>query len=290
MPFAYAGRVAVVTGAAGGIGLAMVRRFAREGMRIVLSDVDDAALAAAAAALRDGGAEVIAEAGDVSDPATLDRLADAAYARFGAVHLLCNNAGVVPSGRSRPVWEYPLEDWRWAFDVNLLGVVNGLRAFVPRMIAGGERGHIVTTASIAGLVSGAQSAVYSASKHAVVRATEALYAGLRDGGHPIGVTMLCPGLVDTAIYRSERNRPAHLVPGAGVAEERPDLAAAAAKGLAPDTVVDMLCAAIDEGRFYALTTGNYDAMIRSRCEALLARRDPEFVDVFAAGDHVARPA
>ena len=285
MPFPFAGKVTVITGGAGGIGLAMARRFAEDRMKIVLTDVDETALAAASAVLRGGGADVLPMICDVAQPDEVDSLAAAAWDRFGGVHLLCNNAGVVPSGRARPVWDYAPEDWRWAFDVNLIGVVNGIRSFVPRMIAAGENAHIVNTASIAGLVSGPQSVVYSSSKHAVVRVTEALYASLREAGHPIGVTMLCPGLVDTAIYRSERNRPAHLVPVDGVALERTDLADAASKGLPPDTVVDMLYQAIIDRQFYVLTSSAYDGMIRDRFEALIARRNPTFVDVFTAGDH-----
>ena len=290
LPFPFAQKVVVITGGAGGIGLAFARRFAREGMRVVLADLEEPALATAAAMLAARGAEVLAVPTDVADPAAVDRLAAAAFARFGGVHLLCNNAGVVPAGRARPLWEFPIEDWRWALDVNLMGVVNGIRSFVPRMIASGERGHVVNTASIAGLVSGPQSVVYSTTKHAVVRVSEALYAAFQEQGLPIGATLLCPGLVDTAIYRSERNRPAGLVPVDGVAAERPDLAEAASKGLAPDVIAEMLYQAISDGRFYVLTSPAYDGMIRDRLEAILARRNPRFADVYAAGDHIPRTA
>ena len=290
MLFQFAGRVAVITGGAGGIGFAMARRFARENMKIVLADLEEPALAVAAAALAADGAEVLAIPTDVAKPDAVERLANAAFDRFGGVHLLCNNAGVVPSGRARPIWEFPLEDWRWALDVNLIGVINGIRSFVPRMIAAGDAGHIVNTASIAGLVSGPQSVVYSTTKHAVVRISEALYAALEEGGHTIGATVLCPGLVDTAIYRSERNRPAEFVPADGVAAERPDLVDAASRGLHPDVVADMVHKAICDRQFYLLTSSNYDAMIRARADAVLARRNPRFIDVFTAGDHTSQPS
>lgn len=285
MEFAFSGKVAVVTGGAGGIGLAFARRFARENMKLVLADIDNDALAGAAAGLRADGTEVLTLRTDVSKPEDVEALADAAFRTFGGVNVLCNNAGVVPSGRSRHVWEYAVEDWRWALDVNLLGVVNGIRSFVPRMIAAGDIGHVVNTASMAGLVSGPRSVVYSTAKHAVVRVSEALYASMTDGGFPIGVTLLCPGLVDTQIYRSERSRPADLIPAEGVAPERPDLENSAAAGLQPDAVADILFDAIVARQFYVLTTSSYDTAIRERVDALLARRNPEFVDVFKVHDY-----
>ena len=285
MEFAFSGKVAVITGGAGGIGLAFARRFARENMKLVLADIDNDALAGAAAGLRADGTEVLTLRTDVSKPEDVEALADAAFRTFGGVNLLCNNAGVVPSGRSRHVWEYAVEDWRWALDVNLLGVVNGIRSFVPRMIAAGDIGHVVNTASMAGLVSGPRSVVYSTAKHAVVRVSEALYASMTDGGFPIGVTLLCPGLVDTQIYRSERSRPADLIPAEGVAPERPDLENSAAAGLQPDAVADILFDAIVARQFYVLTTSSYDAAIRERVDALLARRNPEFIDVFKVHDY-----
>ncbi|HEU0221691.1 MAG TPA: SDR family NAD(P)-dependent oxidoreductase [Paracoccaceae bacterium] len=276
-------RVAVVTGAASGIGRALAERFVAEGMRLVIADIEPGRLAEVAEALRAGGAEVLAEPTDVGDAQAVERLAAAAYARFGAVHLLCNNAGVVPAGRARPIWEYPVEDWRWTLDVNLMGVAHGIRSFIPRMLAGGEPGHVVNTASVAGLISGAATPVYSVAKHGVVRATEALYASLREIGAPIGVTVLCPGVVRTRIFESERNRPAGLVPAGGIAPESPDVvavnAAARPRGLAPETVTDMVMEAVTEDRLYLLTTDAYDVAIRVRAEAVLARRNPDFPDL-----------
>jgi NAD(P)-dependent dehydrogenase (short-subunit alcohol dehydrogenase family) len=278
MTFAFAGKVAVVTGAASGIGLALARRFAREGMKLVLADIDDVALTPVIEAFDRKGVAVASRRVDVSNPSAVDGLAELAYDRFGSVDVLCNNAGIVASGRSRAIWEYPLEDWRWSLDVNLMGVVHGLRSFVPRMIAQGTRAHIVNTASIAGLISGARSPVYSITKHAVVRASEALYASLIETGHPIGVTVLCPGLVRTRIYSSERNRPGALVPEGGVAEERPELLTAADAGIEPDAVAEMVWEAITENRFYVLTTDAFDRVIQDRTTSILARRNPIFAD------------
>ena len=275
-----AGKVAVITGAGGGIGAALAHAFAREGMRIVVSDIDERAAAITAADIASGGGEAISARVDVARQQDLDDLANRAWDRFGSVDILCNNAGIVPSGRYRPVWEFPLEDWRWALDVNLMGVVHGLRSFMPRMIAQNSEGHVVTTASVAGLVSGSGSAVYSASKHGAVRATEALYASLQEMGSPIGVTLLCPGLVNTSIYNSERNRPAGLMPEQGVAEETAELQSIADSlyrdALSPGDVAAMVIKAIRNQQFYLLTSDNFDAPVRERFEALLARRNPHF--------------
>lgn len=167
----------------------------------------------------------------------------------------------------------------------MMGVVHGIRSFIPRMIAEGVDGHVVTTASVAGLISGAGSPVYSASKHGAVRATEALYASLRDIGSPIGVTLLCPGLVNTNIYRSERNRPQDLSPEQGVAEETPELQAIAdnlyRSAITPEAVADMVFDAMERRQFYLLTSDNYDNSIRERADAMLARRNPEFESLLA---------
>ena len=278
-----AGRVAVVTGAASGIGLALAERFAREGMKLVLADIDAPRLNEVAMLFEGRGVPVVAMALDVSDAAAVGRLATLAYDTFGAAHLLCNNAGVVPSGRFRPVWEYPLEDWKWAFDVNMMGVVHGLRSFIPRMLAGKEEGHVVNTASVAGLVSGAGTPVYSAAKHAVVRISEALYASLNQLHAPIGVTVLCPGVVKTRIYESERKRPAGLVPASGIHTEDKSLHEAIVNlrpgGLSPDGVADMVCDAIVANQLYCLTTDAFDSAIRDRNDCVLARRNPQFSDL-----------
>lgn len=279
------GKVAVITGAGSGMGAAMARLFATAGMKVVVGDIDLLTAEATAAEIVAAGGEAIAVRVDVSSQDEVQALADRAWDHFGAVNVLVNNAGIVPSGRYRPIWEFPLEDWRWSFDVNMMGVVHGIRAFIPRMIEDGVDGHVVTTASVAGLISGSGSPVYSASKHGAVRATEALYASLRDINSPIGVTLLCPGLVNTNIYRSERNRPQDLAPEQGVAEETPELQAIAdnlyRSAITPEAVADMVFAAMERRQFYLLTSDNYDNSIRERADAMLARRNPEFESLLA---------
>lgn len=277
------GRVAVITGAASGIGAAMAWRFARAGMKIVVSDVNAQAAAATAEALSAAGHEAVAVRTDVASSTDMEALADLAYSTHGAVHLLCLNAGIVPGGRHRAVWEYPLEDWRWSLDVNLFGVVHGIRSFIPRMLAQGVEGHVLTTASVAGLVSGSGSVVYGAAKHAVVRTTEALYAALRERSAPIGVTLLCPGLVNTRIYESERSRPAGLRPADGPADEAPELKAIAEQlystAISPDEVAEIAYRGVLDNQLYVLTTDSFDGAVRERMAAILARRNPDFASL-----------
>lgn len=277
------GRVAVVTGAASGIGRGLAERFAQEGMRLVLADIEAGPLEAVAQALRAGGAAVLARRTDVSDAACVDALADAAWDAFGAVHVVCNNAGIVPGARFRPIWETAPEDWQWSIGVNLMGVVHGIRSFVPRMRAGGGWGHVVNTISVAGLVSGTNSPAYGAAKHAALRATEALYADLKAESSPIGVTALCPGIVSTGIGDSERNRPAGLRPAGGVRGDDPRTMeryrGIKAGGLMPSEVASMVVAAIRDRTFYLVTTTAFDRGVRARMEAILSRRNPDFPDI-----------
>ena len=281
----FLGKTVVITGGGSGIGEALARKAAALGMAVVLADIDLAAAERVAAKLSSHGARVLAVQADVADAASVAALAEAAWEAFGSVDLLCNNAGVVPSGRYRPVWEYPLEDWQWSFGVNTMGIVHGLRSFVPRMLEQGTPGHILNTASVAGLISGAGSPVYSAAKHAAVRITEALYASLIERQAPIGVTLLCPGLVATAIYHSERNRPAALTPAAGIAEETPELQAVAdnlyKNALSADAVAEQSFAAIRDNRLYVLTSDQFDPTIRERADAILSRRNPSFESLLA---------
>ena len=280
-----AGRVAVITGAASGIGAAMAWRFARAGMKIVAADVDEAMLAAVCKELVDAGHTAIRMRTDVSSAADVEALAERAYEIFGGVHLLCNNAGVVPSGRYRAVWEFPLEDWRWALGVNLYGVIHGLRSFIPRMLDAGDEGHVLTTASVAGLISGSGSAVYGTAKHAAVRVTEALYASLSERNAPIGVSLLCPGLVNTRIYDSERNRPDGLRTADGPTPETAELQAIAARlyagAMSPEAVAEIGFQAVLDDRLYVLTTDSFDDAIRERIGAILERRNPQFATLLA---------
>ena len=198
-----AGRVAVVTGAGSGIGLSLARRFADAGMRVTLADLDEAALDEAVTDLREAGGKVTGLVTDVSDAASVQRLADETVSAYGAVHVLCNNAGV---GGGGPLTEVSLERWRWILDVNLWGVIHGVRAFLPLMMAQGE-GHIVNTASSAGLTGTAFMGPYCTSKFAVVGLSESLWHELAQLGSGVGVSVLCPGFVRTRIADSERSRP-----------------------------------------------------------------------------------
>ncbi len=268
------GKTAVVTGGASGIGRAMAERFAEEGMRIVLADVEPGALEATAAALRTGGADVLAVPTDVAQGAQVESLAERAVAAYGRVDVLCNNAGVALSG---PVWQHTVADWEWLLGVNLWGVIHGIRAFVPRMIAQGGPGHVVNTASIAGLTTNPMMGVYNVSKHAVVTLSETLHKDLGLVGAPIKVSVLCPGFVQTQIADSHRNRPRALQN----ADEpvRPDVTEqlvrqALATGLPPAEVAQQVLDAIREERFYILTHPQFARQIRERMEDILETRVP----------------
>jgi NAD(P)-dependent dehydrogenase (short-subunit alcohol dehydrogenase family) len=246
-----AGKVAVVTGAASGIGFALAERFATAGMHIVLADVDEPGLARAAERIGARGAQTLTVRTDVSDEASVLALAAAATDRFGTVHVVCNNAGVVSQSDA---WFGPLSGWRWVFGVNLWGVIHGVRAFLPLLVTQGE-GHIVNTASIAGLVPGF-GAAYDATKHAVVALTEDLYLAMRQSGLPIGVSVLCPGWVRTNILDAERNWPQDL-------GEQPPRALGSDivlghvrrvidEGMPPAAVADLVADAVAADRFWVL--------------------------------------
>ncbi|MEX0782655.1 MAG: SDR family NAD(P)-dependent oxidoreductase [Dehalococcoidia bacterium] len=242
------GRVAVITGAASGIGFALATRAAGEGMRIMMADIEVGPLESAAASLREGGATVATQRVDVSSEAEVEGLAARAFQEFGAVHLLCNNAGVID--RPRPAWEHTVADWRWVLDVNLWGVVYGIRAFVPRMLASEEEGHIVNTASMAGLVTGGiGTAVYDASKHAVLSLSESLYKDLATRTTKVSASVLCPGAVRTNIFEAERNRPAEL---SGDDSAPKPTTGFPGDSFPPEKMAEEVFSAVREGRFYVL--------------------------------------
>jgi NAD(P)-dependent dehydrogenase (short-subunit alcohol dehydrogenase family) len=275
------GKVAVVTGAASGIGLALATRFAEEGMRLVLADVEAAPLEAARAALAARGAKAIAVGTDVSREENVKRLADAAFEAWGGVHVLCNNAGVSGGFGADGVWNVPAEDWEWVLGVNFSGVLYGIRQFVPRMLARSEAGHIVNTASVAGLVTGATGAPYSVSKHGVVALSEHLYKDLKARGAKLSASVLCPGWVDTKILDSARNRPDESEP-AGEAQATPEqlarLAAVRAflkAGFRPEAIAGLVVDAIRSDTFYIVPVQpEIDQALARRLDDIRLRRNP----------------
>ena len=267
------GRVAVVTGAGSGIGRAMAERFAAAGMHLALADIESEPLADVADALREQGCEVETERLDVRDSAALEALAEACFSRFGGAHVLCNNAGVASGG---PVWEISEQDWDWVVGVNLVAVVHGIRAFVPKMIASGEPGHVVNTASIAGLTCPAFMSPYNVTKHAVVALTDTLRSDLAMNGAPIGVSVLCPGWVRTRIHESDRNRPggAAVDEGEELTMMRELVDGFIASGVDPAGVADQVCDAVVNDRFWIRTHPEMEPMVAKRCEAIIAGDPP----------------
>jgi NAD(P)-dependent dehydrogenase (short-subunit alcohol dehydrogenase family) len=271
------GQVAVVTGAAGGIGRALADRFARRGLRVVLADVDGAALAAAAAEVAALGVETLGVPTDVSDAAAVDGLAGATLERFGAVHVVCNNAGVASTGDP---WFGPLSGWQWVLGVNLWGVIHGVRAFLPAL-AGQPESHIVNTASIAGLVPGFGPS-YDASKHAVVAISEDLYRQMQMIGLPIGVSVLCPGWVRTGIVDADRNWPDELgepppaAPGFDVMAEH--VRRAVDEGAQPSYVADLVVAAVESESFWVFPHPEFVELAIRRWHGIAEGLNPEPMD------------
>jgi NAD(P)-dependent dehydrogenase (short-subunit alcohol dehydrogenase family) len=270
------GKVAIVTGAASGLGRAMALAFAAEGMHVALADVDEANLARAADEVRARGVRAIARRIDVSKGEQVDALAQAAVGELGGAHVVCNNAGVSPLGA---VWENTVADWQWTLGVNLWGVIHGVRAFTPRLLAQDE-GHIVNTASVAGLISPSGTGAYNVSKHAVVALSETLHHDLAVRRSQVGVSVLCPAYVPTGISESERNRPPELENPAH--EKSPELLAREAMlrkavqsgRISAAQVAQAVVAAVKEGRFYILTHARIKPAIRGRMEDILEERAP----------------
>jgi NAD(P)-dependent dehydrogenase (short-subunit alcohol dehydrogenase family) len=270
-------KVAVVTGAASGIGLALARRFGAEGMRVVLADVEEEALARAAAELAAAGVESIAVRTDVSRADEVEALAERAIEAFGAVHLVCNNAGVFAGGNA---WEVSVADWEWVLGVNLWGVIHGLRSFVPRLLAHGDEAHVVNTASMAGLMSNPFAAPYTVSKHAVVALSEVLYHELTLSGSKVGVSVLCPEAVATRIGEAERNRPGGAAAQGAESPARAmvhgALRRAVGRGIAPDVMADRVVRAVRERRFYVLSEDDWRRAAELRADDVRLARNPTF--------------
>jgi len=269
-------KVAVITGAASGIGRALAERCARLGMKVVLADVEPGALAEVEADLQARDGTVLAVRTDVSQAKDVEALAQKALTAFGAVHLLCNNAGVATSGTA--VWESSLTDWEWVMGVNLWGVIHGVRSFVPIMLAQNTQCHIVNTASLSGLISFPGGSVYAVTKHGVVTLSESLQHELAERGGKVKVSVLCPGLVKTRILDCARNRPERLaatapmgpVEAAGWETLREQMQTA----MPPEQVADAVFQAIREERFYILTHPEGKDWIRTRMEDILQERNP----------------
>jgi NAD(P)-dependent dehydrogenase (short-subunit alcohol dehydrogenase family) len=268
------GKTAFVTGGASGIGLALGRAFAQAGMKVMLADVEADALAAAVKSLASFGPDVRGVACDVADPASVARAAEASYAAFGHVHVVCNNAGV--AGGSG-IDDISLDTWRWVLDVNLMGVLHGIHAFLPHIRSHGEGGHIVNTASMAGLQSGLGFSPYATSKFAVVAMSEGLAMQLKPLG--IGVTVLCPGFVRTRISGSGRNRPERYGPA-----RAPDPASAAGRlaaesarlqqaGLDPAYIAAQTLTAIREDELYVFSHPEMHDEVKERFAAIVTAMD-----------------
>jgi NAD(P)-dependent dehydrogenase (short-subunit alcohol dehydrogenase family) len=249
-------------------------------MKLVLADIEPAALACALASLQAAGATAVAVPVDVQAEEQVHALADAAYRHFGAVHVLCNNAGVAVPALRVPVWETRSADWQWILGVNLMGVVHGVRAFVPRMLAGGDEGHVVNTASVAGLLT--SSGPYFVSKHGVVCLSEGLYKEFKAAGSKLSASVLCPGLIRTAILDAERNRPARYGPRADLDALSPpaqrlvaDFRESLEAGFDPAIVADAVADAIVADRFYIVPAQPHLLdLIRMRLQDLAELRNP----------------
>ncbi len=264
------GKTAVITGAASGIGRALAEAAAAVGMKIVAADIREDALADAVEALRDAGAQVTGVPVDVAREASVEALAEAAYAELGAVHLLVNNAGIA---YAESAWDTPIAEYERMVQVNLFGVIYGVRAFVPRMLRGGEWGHVVNVASAAGLFTVPGFAAYSASKYAVVGLSEALYHDLAARKATVGASVLCPSWVRTRI--------ADLDPSASSSDEittslRQGVADAVANGLEASDVAQRVLEGVVANRFYLLTHESTEAAVRARADDITEGRKPTF--------------
>ena len=268
-------KVVVITGAASGIGRAMADAFAKEGALLVIADIETNPLKAAEHEIRGSGVEVLAVRTDVANADSVAALVQATLDRFGAVHVGCNNAGV---GQSlRPIWEFSTEYWQWLLGINLWGVIHGMRTFIPILLRQQCEGHVVNTASVAGLVSYPLPylGVYSAAKHAVVSISETLAADLALTKSNIKVSVLCPGFVRTQIMNAERHRPANLAAeGHANAELEAMWRAGIDAGIDPTEIAAHVLSAIREERLYILPSPDLNETVRVHAEDLVLQRNP----------------
>lgn len=272
----FSGKVAVVTGGASGIGRGMAERFAHEGMRVVLADVEVSALQRAVAEMRAAGASIEGVSCDVSERSSVVSLSNTAFDAFGRVDILCNNAGV--SSGAAASWQQTESDWKWVLGVNLWGVIHGISVFVPRMIAQGTEGHIVNTSSLSGLLSMPYGAPYNVSKFGVVALTEALHYELIITKSKLRTSVLCPAWVRTAILDAARNRPAELAATAGDTidpEWSKAFRARLSEGLTPEFVAGRVMEAIRNEQLYIWTHPEYRRAVQLRHEDVLEGRNPD---------------
>lgn len=270
------GKVAVITGAASGIGLAVARLCAEEGMRVVLADIEQTSLDSVVSEFTENDYDVIGVQVDVSKLADVERMAAETLAAFGKVHFLFNNAGV-SSGST--IWETSLQDWEWVMGVNVMGVVYGIKVFTPIMLAQEEEGHIVNTASIAGLIAGPSMGAYRVSKHAVVAISETLYLELEQKGAKVSASVLCPAWVKTRIFESERNRPnttdiSPITDPLIAAQLESSQQAVLNDSLPPEHIAEYVLDAIRENRFYILTHPKFTGAVAYRMKDILNGNNP----------------
>lgn len=270
----FRGKVALITGAGSGIGRALADRFAHEGMKLVLVDIEESPLSLAANELRERGNSVHEVCADVSLIGDVEEVSRQAIRSFGAVDILCNNAGVGGSGGVS--WAQPANDWEWVLGVNLWGVINAVRVFVPLMLNQNTPGHIVNTASLVGVAtSEALMAPYAVSKHAVVALSESLQAELRMANSAIRVSVLCPGFVNTKISDSSRSRPSRFGDDATDTQSRLSMRAAVAQGVSPSVVADRVIEGIRNECFYVFVGEEWRVAVRGRLAAMLRDQRPE---------------
>ena len=279
----FEGKTAVVTGAASGMGRAFAERFARAGMHVVLADIEEEALKTAVRELEQEEHRVIGVVTNTMSRDSMQALARRAIDEFGKVHIVCNNAGVTSRGDAgaagrRGVWEIPQRDWDWLVGVNFWGVLYGLQVFIPHMLEHGEEGHIVNTASLAGLIPG--GGAYGVTKHGVLALSEGLYRDLKARDAKIGASVLCPGFVNTGIFKAERNRPEEFASGLpeSNAGARANIDSVLQHAKQPAEIAEIVFEAIQSDRFYILPHPAWDEIVRSRVEHVLAREAPLVLD------------
>ena len=279
----FEGKIAVVTGAASGMGRAFAERFARAGMHVVLADIEEEALKTAVRELEQEEHRVIGVVTNTMSRDSMQALARRAIDEFGKVHIVCNNAGVTSRGDAgaaarRGVWEIPQSDWDWLVGVNFWGVLYGLQVFIPHMLEHGEEGHIVNTASLAGLIPG--GGAYGVTKHGVLALSEGLYRDLKARDARIGASVLCPGFVNTGIFKAERNRPEEFASGLPESNTgaRANIDSVLQHAKQPAEIAEIVFEAIQSDRFYILPHPAWDEIVRSRVEHVLAREAPLVLD------------